>query len=199
MTDKSNSNKNLKQQIRKQIKEIRANQNIKSKINAEEKVCEYIKNWPIFQKAQNIGIYFSTNDELNTNKIIQEIFKLNKKCYLPVISDTENNNFDFYLYSKDFNLMPNKYNILEPEKNLNNKIDINLLDIMFIPIVAFNTYKDRLGMGGGFYDRVLSKLDLKNKTTILVGIAFDFQLVENLPNDPWDIKLDLIITDKSIY
>jgi len=186
-----------KEQIRKEILNLRKNQDISSKKSAELKVFTNIKNWEYFKKAKNIGIYFSTKYELDTTDIIKEILESKKKCYLPVISNNHNT-FDFYLYNQNTTLISNKYKILEPEATSENKIDINALDIIFIPIVAFNENKERLGMGGGFYDRALANLEPDNKT-LLVGLAFDFQKNNSLLIEPWDIPMAHIITEKQKY
>jgi len=185
-----------KEKIRKEIHNLRKNQDSTSKTESEIKVFNFIKNWEYFKKAQNIGIYFSTKYELDTTNIIKEILESKKNCYLPVILN--NNTFDFYLYNENIELIHNKYKILEPKPIVENKIDINDLDLIFIPIVAFNENKERLGMGGGFYDRALAKLNANSKT-LLVGLAFDFQKNNKLQADSWDINLSHIITEKTIY
>lgn len=187
-----------KDQIREEILNLRKNQDISSKKKSELEIYNSVINWEYFKKAKNIGIYFATKHELDTNYIIKEILEKQKNCYLPVISNKENI-FDFYLYNQNIKLMPNKFDILEPEAKNENKIDINSLDMIFVPIVGFNENKERIGMGKGFYDRALANLSSNGNKTILVGLAFDFQKNDRIKAENFDIPLDFIITESKKY
>ena len=98
---------------------------------------------------------------------------------------------NFYSWSFKDPLQVNKYGIPEP---ISNKIVYP--DILLIPLVAFDKNLNRLGYGGGFYDRYIAKLK-KNKKVFKIGFAYSFQKVKKIPISKFDIKLDLIITEKS--
>ena len=89
----------------------------------------------------------------------------------------------------------NNHGIFEPQ--IQNKCDIKIfmLDILFLPVLAFDMLGTRLGMGGGYYDRSLSN----NMPDCLVGVAYQAQLYDLLPVDPWDISLDMVVTDETVY
>ena len=189
--------------FRSKIKNLKKNINLQDKKIAEVKIFDFIKTWSLFKNSQNIAIYHSTPEELDTTNIIKEILTLEKNCYLPIINKN-NNYFEFYKYSPNIKLIPNKYKILEPEVILKNKINIEKLDIIFIPMVAFTSSRKRLGMGGGYYDKTLKSLLIhkQNSNTsnpILIGLAFEFQKLDFIPFEPWDINLDIIVTENNIY
>ena len=99
---------------------------------------------------------------------------------------------EFYKWCIDDLLLVNKYGIPEPVTS--NKV---YPDILFVPLVAFDKKLNRLGYGGGFYDRYIQKIS-KIKKIVKVGLAFSFQKLKNIPTNKYDKKLDLIITEKEI-
>ena len=109
---------------------------------------------------------------------------------MPVIK--KNFKIDFYEWAFSEPLKINKYGIPEPEK----KVLANP-DILLVPLVAFDEKLNRLGYGGGYYDRLISKLS-KKKKIIKIGLAFSFQKINNLPINKYDQKLDYIVTNKYI-
>lgn len=120
-----------------------------------------------------------------------------KNIYLPIIHPFANKKLLFVLYKKNTNLIINKFNIPEPELNILNLIPLDLLDIVFVPIIAFDKKGNRLGSGGGYYDRTFQ--NSKKKNTLLIGIAYDFQEVKEIKKEKWDVTLDIIITPSKIY
>ena len=99
---------------------------------------------------------------------------------------------DFYSWSTNNPLFINKYGIPEP---VSNKIVYH--DILLVPLVAFDKKLNRIGYGGGFYDRYLKRLK-RIKKYITIGLAYSFQEVKKIPINDYDIKLDFIITEKKI-
>ena len=103
---------------------------------------------------------------------------------------------DFYSYDHLDDLIKNSFNILEPQKDDKHYISPNLLDVILVPLVGFNNKGDRLGMGGGYYDRMLKKV---SANCLILGLAYDFQLVPELKGQHWDMPLDEIITPTTHY
>ena len=99
---------------------------------------------------------------------------------------------EFYKWYKNGPLLINKYGIPEPETT--NRV---YPDILFVPLVAFDKELNRLGYGGGFYDRYIQKIS-KIKKVVKVGVAFSFQKLKTIPVNKHDKKLDIIITEKDI-
>ena len=143
-------------------------------------------------KKQNINLssYYPASFEVN----ILKLFDLNTmdriKVFLPVI--TGKNSMHFYKWEKNDVLEINKFGMLEPFKSSKNIIP----NVMLIPLLAFDNKNNRLGYGGGFYDRYLTKYLKKYNNILTIGIAFSFQKHHKLPVSNTDIKLNYILTEK---
>lgn len=177
-----------KENLRKQYKLIRdkiENQKEKSKLIAEK-----VRNLEEYKTAKIIAIYKSFSSEVDTKELIYMLWEDNKIVCLPKI---ENNEMKFYKITDNSKLIKNKFGIEEPETNKENFINKNYIDLAIIPGLCFDKEKNRLGFGKGYYDRYLE--DTKIKT---VGICFEEQILENelLPTTHYDVKMDLVITDK---
>ena len=97
---------------------------------------------------------------------------------------------DFFYWSTKDPLVINKYGIPEPISN-----KVKYPDILLVPLVAYDKNLNRIGYGGGFYDRYIKKIK-KNKKIITIGLAYSFQKVKKIPVNEYDIKLDFIVTEK---
>lgn len=150
---------------------------------------------PAFKKSEHIACYWAHNNEFETLPIIQTIWRGEKKCYLPVLC--EGRTLAFARYEEGDVLEVNQFGILEPF-DFSRKIPIEKLDLIIMPLIAYDSYGRRLGMGGGYYDRTLAFTHGQNNKPHLVGLAYTTQHTEELPSDSWDVKMHSIITDKGI-
>ena len=137
-----------------------------------------------------IGGYFPVNYEIDDLEILRELKKKKYQISLPVIK--KNFDMDFYRWSFDDPLKINKYGIPEPFSK-----KLIYPDILLVPLVAFDKNLNRLGYGGGYYDRVIDKLS-KKKYILKIGLALSVQKINNVPVTKYDKKLDYIVTDKYI-
>ena len=137
-----------------------------------------------------IGGYYPSNHEINDLEILNYCFKRGSTISLPKIK--KKSQMEFYKWYKNDPLFINKYGIPEPETTKR-----VYPDILFVPLVAFDKELNRLGYGGGFYDRYIQKIS-KIKKVVKVGLAFSFQKLKNIPVNKHDKKLDIIITEKEI-
>ena len=137
-----------------------------------------------------LGGYYPYNYEVDVIKILEKLEKQKYQICLPKIR--KNSQMDFFRWSSKEPLIINEFGIPEP---ITNKIEYP--DILLVPMVAFDKKLNRLGYGGGFYDRYISKLKLKKKT-LLIGLAFSFQEVEKILTNRYDMKLDFILTEKNL-
>lgn len=146
----------------------------------------------VYKNARKIALYMAVNNEVCLNQVWKHAQQNQKKCYFPKVCE-ENMHF-----LPGFNLdqfTTNKWGILEPDKSIQDAIDINELDIIILPLVAFDCKGNRIGMGKGFYDKAL-----KNAIKpALIGAAYDFQKFTKINAETWDIKLDIIATENAIY
>ncbi len=177
----------LKSKLRNRILKIRevANQNnVKLKFN---KILKLIKKKNLVKKTI-IGGYFPVNFEIDDLHILKEFYKKKYQICLPVIK--KNYEMDFYKWNLNDPLKINKYGIPEP-------ILTNLIypDIILVPLVAFDKKLNRLGYGGGYYDRLIEKLR-KKKKILKIGLALSVQKIKKVPTTKYDKKLDHIVTEK---
>lgn len=180
----------VKEEIRKKLK-LQRSQLSASYINsASTQIFELLKKTDLFINSEKIGCYQSIGQEVKTDKIINYILANHKICFLPVV---QSNTLQFNRYSERTRLLTNKYGIKEPMGN--NYIEVFELDVILLPLVGFSRNGDRLGMGAGYYDRTLGKLE---KTPILIGLAYESQEIPNIPTDEWDISLDYVITNNEV-
>ena len=152
---------------------------------------------PEFLRAKHIACYFSVRDELDTAALFAACWRAGKNCYVPVI-DEATKAMRFAHYVKETPLVANRYGILEPIAPQFK--DNHLLDLVLVPLLAFDQKGFRLGMGGGFYDRSFAfLLPLKRPAQpILLGLAFSKQQAHDVYPDDWDVPLDGVITEKQL-
>lgn len=174
--------------IRKKILKLRKKNYSKNLSINPFNFLKYLKKKNLNSKI--IGGYYPYNYEFDILNILKLLEKKNYIISLPKLA--KNNEMDFFQWSLKDPLKINRYGI--PESFSNKKI---YPDIILIPLVGFDSDLNRLGYGGGYYDRYLSKVQHKNKIS-KIGIGFSFQEFNNLPINKHDKKLDCIITEKKI-
>lgn len=146
----------------------------------------------MFQAAKNVACYLPIRGEVPTQEIIQALWQQKKKCYLPVMQSDKTLRFAYY----DANtvLTRNKQQILEPELT-EEYIAAEDLDLVLLPLVGVDQHCVRLGYGMGCYDRTFNfLLGKQKKKPYLLGLAYNFQCVDDLLPQPWDVMLDSILT-----
>jgi len=178
----------LKSNLRKKLINKRRLKNKKKANTLISTFYRLIDNYDLNNKV--IGGYYPVNYEIDDLDLLRNLQKKKISISLPAIG--KNFNMNFYSWSFNNILYPNKYGIPEPEKK-----KLVYPDILLVPLVAFDKRMYRLGYGGGFYDRYIEKL-LKKKKSLLVGLAYSFQKIVRVPNNKHDKKLDTIITEKYI-
>ena len=139
---------------------------------------------------KNFGGYYPSNYEIDDLAILDLLEKKNFKVSLPIIK--KDNQMNFYRWSRSDPLRVNKFGIPEPVSS-----KFFYPDILLVPLVAYDNNLNRLGYGGGYYDRYIEKLE-KTKKIIKIGLAFSFQKISSIPIDQYDKRLDFIITEKEI-
>lgn len=178
----------LKNHIRKKIIKIRE---IKNKKNLQVKiglVYKLLKSEKLKNKL--IGGYFPVNSEADTFQLMRALKQKKFNLSLPVISSKFNMNFYLWNFNEPLNV--NKYGI--PEPKLKKKV---IPDVLLIPMVAYDDKLNRLGYGGGYYDRFLKKYEKNN--IIKIGLAISCQEVKKLPTNSFDKKMNYILTEKKLY
>tara|TARA_B100001063_G_scaffold132543_1_gene123844 strand:- start:377 stop:919 length:543 start_codon:yes stop_codon:yes gene_type:complete len=178
----------IKSEIRKEILRTRGKRSSEIlKINFKY-LLKILKKVKISNKI--VGGYYPYNYEVDTIPVFEEFQRKNYQISLPKIK--KNFQMDFFPWSTKDPLSINKYGIPEPTTD-----KVIHPCILLVPLVAFDKNLNRIGYGGGYYDRYIKKIR-KNKKIVTIGLAFSFQEVKKIPIKKHDIKLDFIITNKKI-
>ena len=178
----------LKSKLRKKILDIRKKNNKKNIQINFDLITRILKKEKLTKKV--IGGYYPINFEVDDLELLKKLEKNKFNISLPVIK--KNFQMNFYKWSFSDPLKINKYGIPEPESK-----NIVYPDVLLIPLVAFDKNLNRLGYGGGYYDRFIKKFS-KKKKIIKIGLALPFQKINKLPTNLHDQKLDYIVTNKYI-
>tara|TARA_B100001027_G_scaffold22738_1_gene13385 strand:+ start:173 stop:706 length:534 start_codon:yes stop_codon:yes gene_type:complete len=175
-----------KSQIRKNLLQIRKQKKVKKFIFNFDLILDILKNKNVSGKI--IGGYYPFNYEINILQVLEKFEKKKFLISLPKIK--KNSQMNFFKWSVRDPLAINKFGIPEP---VSKKVEYP--DVLLVPLVAFDKDYNRVGYGGGFYDRYIKKIR-KRKKVITIGFAYTFQKVNKIPINKYDIKLDFIITNK---
>jgi len=175
-----------KSQIRKKILNIRKQKKIKKFIFNFNFIISILKKKKVSGKI--IGGYYPYNHEIDILQILEKFQKKKFTITLPKIK--KNSQMNFFQWSTNDPLAVNKFGIPEPISKI-----VIYPDVLLVPLVAFDENFNRIGYGGGFYDRYIKKIR-KQKKVLTIGFAYSFQKVKKIPTNNYDIKLDFIITNK---
>jgi len=149
-----------------------------------------------FRQSQHIACYLPNNQEFDSLPIIQLIWAAKKKCYLPVLNPDKT--LSFSLYEEGDALYLNVFSIPEPV-NISRQIAATNLDLVITPLIAFDQAGHRVGSGGGYYDRTFAFLhENARKKPLMIGLAYALQQIENFSPERWDVKLDGVLTEKTL-
>ncbi len=153
--------------------------------------------FPPVVMAHTVAVFLSFDGELDTQPLIEQLWRAGKRVYLPVLHPFSPSNLLFLHYHPQSKLVTNRLKIQEPRLDVRDVLPLSKLDVLVTPLVAFDEDGQRLGMGGGFYDRTLQ--NWQQHKILPVGYAHDCQLVEKLPAEKWDIPLPAVVTPSKIW
>lgn len=186
-------------QIRKEVRQLRRNLPSSIQVRDAQRVLLRLIDHPKVQQAKNIALSLAFDGEINTLPFIKWCWANNKQVYLPVVHPFSKGQLLFLHYSKDTKMLKNQYGIAEPQLDQRFICPVKQLDLIFTPLVAFDKQGNRMGMGGGYYDRMLAPWFLDQKGPYPIGLAHDCQQVDDLPTQPWDVPLPEIISPSKHY
>ncbi|MFN4196562.1 MAG: 5-formyltetrahydrofolate cyclo-ligase [Caldimicrobium sp.] len=178
-------------ELRKKYKALRESLSYKDWIEKSLIICKLFLDSPFYQQVKKIALYHYKNKEVNVNLILEKAFQ-EKEVYLPC-SHLEERRLSFHLVEDLSELSPGSFGIPEPEIN-KPQISPQELDLILVPGLVFDRHKFRLGYGKGFYDTFL-----KETKAVKIGVAFYFQVIDNLPREAHDVKMDYILTEKGFF
>lgn len=177
----------MKEEIREKILYRRTQQPPADKAPKDEKIIQAIKELPEFQKAKTVLMYIAIHGEVDLTKLFEE-YRESKKFLLPRVNQKEMTLSLYHIKSMD-DLEKGSFSIPEPREGLP-QIPMEDIELAIIPGVAFAPDGHRVGYGGGFYDRLLKKINCPK-----IGVAYEFQIVENIEGEDHDARVDIIVTE----
>lgn len=183
----------FKKITRRSYKQIRSNLSMEYQARKSARICNQIQKLECYQTAENIALYYAGRGEVNLDSLWKDAASQGKSCFFPVL--TADQALCFLPAAPNERFQKNKFGILEPIADLSLALSPDQLDILFMPLVAFDAKGNRLGMGGGFYDRTLTTL----KPAQLLGVAYEFQHCPMLWPERWDVKMSGVVTESSVY
>lgn len=183
----------IRQQIRQRRRALTTEQQIQFALRAADRMMAY----PAVLLAHTVAVFLSFDGELDTQPLIDQLWRAGKRVYLPVLHPFSPGNLLFLHYHPHSELIVNRLKIHEPRLDVRDVLPLSQLDVLVTPLVAFDAVGQRLGMGGGFYDRTLQ--NWRQYRLQPVGYAHDCQQVEALPVEQWDIPLPAVITPSKTW
>lgn len=168
---------------------------------ASRRLAAMLAGLPLFRTCRRIACYMPADGEIDPTPVMERIWRMRKTCYLPVLSRLSHDRLWFAPVTPGTELAANRYGILEPAVPARDLVRAQELDLILLPLVGFDARGNRLGMGGGFYDKSLEFLRHRRlwKKPHVLGLAHDFQKVAALVADPWDVPLQGVVTDVAVY
>jgi len=188
---------NIKNTLRKNMLSQRKNMKPQDVSAFSNKIINTIIGLPEFIKCKNIMLYLSFNNEVDTFPLVTWCLNNGIAVIAPYCVQHEKKIIPFIINNLTTDLTKSTFGIMEPKHDLLKKANINDIDLIIVPGVVFDKHCNRIGFGAGYYDRFLSE---KAKNTITIGIAYDYQIIDEVPVGIYDVPLNFIVTqDRIIY
>jgi 5-formyltetrahydrofolate cyclo-ligase len=187
-------------QIRQSIREKRRLLSDSVRRVASRQIFQRIVKRTEFQTADSIALFLAFDGEPDLSELISTAWDQGKQVFLPLVHG-KGQPMTFAAYDRSTNLVANRWGILEPDPSTARLIEPSKLNCVLTPLVAFDANCHRIGVGGGFYDRTFAFTKASDSDTRpkLIGVAFEFQKIESIEPQPWDVQLDSIVTESNEY
>jgi len=197
---KESQQKKSRQQIRISLREKRRSLSLRQQRNNANGLASRLNHYAVLKRAKRIAVYLSNDGEIDLQPTINWIWRSGKQCYLPVLNKNKAGHLFFSPYQNRQILVKNRFGIPEPKYSIKKMHLARQIDVILMPLVGFDRNGNRIGMGGGFYDRTLAYLANKGafQRPKLIGVAHSLQEVQRLPVKEWDIAMQAIVTEREI-
>lgn len=188
--------------LRRELRRRRRALTLEQRREATERLCRNLRQLPEIRRARRVALYLPNDGEIDPTPLITWFRRRHARVYLPVLRPLSLNALWFVHYHADTPMVTNRFGIAEPMTRHGahraRRLPAWALDLILLPLVGFDDHGQRIGMGGGFYDRTLTFTRRPGPRPRLFGLAHDCQRVERLPIAPWDVPLDAIVSDKRV-
>lgn len=183
---------------RRRLRRLRASLGRAERLAAERAITGSLERLQLFRRGARVALYLPMPGEVDLRSAIEAAWRRGSKVYVPKIVNRRRGRMTFLAWTPNQPRRRNIYGIEEPTLDAE-RLDARQLDTVVLPVVGFDRRGNRLGMGAGFYDRAMRRrLDHARiwRRPRLVGVAFSCQELDSIPASPWDVRLDLIVTER---
>ncbi|WP_110685604.1 5-formyltetrahydrofolate cyclo-ligase [Salinicola aestuarinus] len=188
--------------LRRELRRRRRRLSLRERHLASHSLCRRLKRLPELQRARRVALYLPNDGEIDPTPLIDWLRARGARVYLPVLRPLVENRLWFVRYDAATRMTRNRFGIQEPDTRFGaaraNRLPAWALDTVLLPLVGFDDAGNRIGMGGGFYDRTFAFARRRRPAPALIGLAHDCQRVDALPIAPWDVPLDAIASNARV-
>jgi len=186
----------LSSDLRKHLRKRRLLLSASNRLNFNALINQHLITSKLLIRCSSIASYLATDVEVNLLPLIKTCSIRKIHHLLPVIR--KDHSLTFQRYNWNSQLTPNKYGIFEPTSS--DTLQTKFISAIITPLVGFDTLGNRLGMGGGYYDRSLAftKNSHCRLRPLIIGAAYQLQEADSIPSNHWDVPLDAVVTEKGI-
>lgn len=186
--------------LRREIRARRSRLSVDERRAYAHRIAHHLTRSHLFHNARRIAGYVAVRGEADPHLILEEARRRGKRTYLPVLSPVSDGRLWFATAHDLSTMRPNRFGIPEPHWIKQDLLHARQLDLVLTPLVGFDPHGNRLGMGGGFYDRSFAFLNDRrhHRRPLLIGCAYDLQQVDKLDRQDWDVPLNGIVTESGL-
>ncbi len=187
--------------IRRQIRARRRALSPAQRVNAALRFAAIASRARLLKPHSRVAFYVPHQGEADPSALLERARVLQCEVFLPVITDYRQSRMCFAPFRSRDALIANRYGIGEPRGARTRAVPVRTLDLIFVPLIAVDARGWRIGSGAGYYDRCLAHLRgprLWHRPK-LIGLAYDFQRIEHVAPQPWDVPIDAVLTETSLY
>jgi 5-formyltetrahydrofolate cyclo-ligase len=164
---------------------------------AAEALAPKIIELDVYARSTKLAVYFAVNGEIGLDVVIDHALAAGKQVFLP---NLDRESLRFSPYFREQKMRINTFRLPEPDVGDEQMLQPDQLDLVLAPLVVFDENRNRIGMGGGFYDRSFAmRKNSQISAPVLIGVAHELQKVEHIIPEEWDVRLDMVVTDQTIY
>ena len=176
--------------LRREFSDRRRNLDDQARQAATESIAIHLAHWAPLQSARVVAAYAASNAEVDITATIEHLWQNSVQVALPVVG--ANGQMAFFAYTADSDVQINRFGITEPRNSI--EIPPTTIDVVLTPLLAYDKWGNRLGMGGGYYDRYLPETQ-----AYILGVAFACQYsAAELPNEDWDVRCNAVATENGV-
>ena len=188
-------------EIRRRVRRLRRELSVHEQLEHAAELASNVAGLAMFRNAERVALYFPVQGEADPMPLLDRAVAMGKRVYLPVLPPYSLHRLWFAPYREGMPMTLNRFGIPEPAVPKRALVGPMALDLVITPLVAFDERCNRMGMGGGFYDRTFAYLNKRSrwKKPRLLGFAHQFQRVDGIEQRPWDVPLDGVVTELKVY